>query len=36
MDVAIKYLRAEHVNDSSNVEFLQEIMILMYSFFFHP
>ncbi|KAM0867636.1 hypothetical protein ACQ4PT_041833 [Festuca glaucescens] len=28
MDVAIKYLRAEHVNDSSNVEFLQEIMIL--------
>uniref|UniRef100_A0ACD5WLF3 Uncharacterized protein n=1 Tax=Avena sativa TaxID=4498 RepID=A0ACD5WLF3_AVESA len=28
MDVAIKYLRAEHVNGSSNVEFLQEIMIL--------
>jgi len=28
MDVAIKYLRAEHVNDSSSVEFLQEIMIL--------
>ncbi|CAL5024588.1 unnamed protein product [Urochloa decumbens] len=28
MDVAIKFLRAEHVNDSSKVEFLQEIMIL--------
>lgn len=28
MDVAIKYLRAEHLNGSSNVEFLQEIMIL--------
>jgi len=28
IDVAIKYLRAEHVNDSSSVEFLQEIMIL--------
>lgn len=28
MDVAIKYLRTEHVNDSSKVEFLQEIMIL--------
>ncbi|VAH39280.1 unnamed protein product [Triticum turgidum subsp. durum] len=28
VDVAIKYLRAEHVNDNSKVEFLQEIMIL--------
>jgi len=28
MDVAIKFLRAEHVNDSSKVEFLQEITIL--------
>ncbi|KAJ1273574.1 hypothetical protein BS78_06G292200 [Paspalum vaginatum] len=28
MDVAIKFLRTEHVNDSSKVEFLQEIMIL--------
>ncbi|OEL33524.1 Serine/threonine-protein kinase STY8 [Dichanthelium oligosanthes] len=28
VDVAIKFLRAEHVNDSSKVEFLQEIMIL--------
>ncbi|PAN40868.1 hypothetical protein PAHAL_7G346200 [Panicum hallii] len=28
MDVAIKFLKAEHVNDSSKVEFLQEIMIL--------
>uniref|UniRef100_A0A0D9WBG0 non-specific serine/threonine protein kinase n=1 Tax=Leersia perrieri TaxID=77586 RepID=A0A0D9WBG0_9ORYZ len=28
MDVAVKFLRSEHVNDSSKVEFLQEIMIL--------
>ncbi|XP_062184245.1 serine/threonine-protein kinase STY8-like isoform X3 [Phragmites australis] len=28
VDVAIKFLRTEHVNDSSKVEFLQEIMIL--------
>nr|CAB3486257.1 unnamed protein product [Digitaria exilis] len=27
-DVAIKFLRAEHVDDSSKVEFLQEIIIL--------
>lgn len=28
MDVAIKFLRAEHVNDSSKLEFLQEVTIL--------
>ncbi|VAH54808.1 unnamed protein product [Triticum turgidum subsp. durum] len=28
VDVAIKFLRTEHVNDNSKVEFLQEIMIL--------
>lgn len=28
VDVAVKFLRSEHVNDSSKVEFLQEIMIL--------
>lgn len=28
MDVAVKFLRTEHVNDSSKVEFLQEIIIL--------
>ncbi|XP_062227214.1 serine/threonine-protein kinase STY8-like isoform X2 [Phragmites australis] len=28
VDVAIKFLRTEHVKDSSKVEFLQEIMIL--------
>ncbi|KAG0528230.1 hypothetical protein BDA96_06G300400 [Sorghum bicolor] len=28
VDVAVKFLRTEHVNDSSKVEFLQEIIIL--------
>jgi hypothetical protein len=28
VDVAIKFLRTDHINDSSKVEFLQEIMIL--------
>uniref|UniRef100_A0A0E0KX37 Protein kinase domain-containing protein n=1 Tax=Oryza punctata TaxID=4537 RepID=A0A0E0KX37_ORYPU len=28
VEVAVKFLRSEHVNDSSKVEFLQEIMIL--------
>ncbi|KAL5216147.1 hypothetical protein ABZP36_007548 [Zizania latifolia] len=28
VDVAVKFLRSEHANDSSKVEFLQEIMIL--------
>jgi len=28
VDVAIKFLRTEHINDSSKIEFLQEIMIL--------
>uniref|UniRef100_M8B0Q9 Serine/threonine-protein kinase HT1 n=1 Tax=Aegilops tauschii TaxID=37682 RepID=M8B0Q9_AEGTA len=31
VDVAIKFLRTEHVNDNSKVEFLQEIMILSHN-----
>uniref|UniRef100_A0A453DJ84 ACT domain-containing protein n=1 Tax=Aegilops tauschii subsp. strangulata TaxID=200361 RepID=A0A453DJ84_AEGTS len=34
VDVAIKFLRTEHVNDNSKVEFLQEIMILRYVSYF--